>query len=114
MRLNHVALTVGDREASAAFYGRFFGFTDRMMEDGDLLILTVPGGGMLALTSGEVPPMPPRSTHFGFEAGSADDVRAARDRFREAGVEEVEWQEAEPTRVQVLDPDGYRVDLYGW
>lgn len=114
MRLNHVALTVRDRDASAAFYGRFFGYVDTMMEEGPLLILTRPGGGMLALTTGNVPPAPPRSTHFGFEAGSATEVREARARFHEAGVEEVEWQESEPARVQVLDPDGYRVDLYGW
>ena len=114
MRLNHVALTVGDREASAAFYGRFFGFTDRVHDDDHLLILTGSDGGLLAFTAGEVPPVPPRSTHFGFEAGSAAEVRDARERFREAGVEEVEWQDERPTRVQVLDPDGYRVDLYGW
>jgi hypothetical protein len=40
-------------------------------------------------------------------------VRAARDRFRAAGVVEAEWQDdARFVRVQVADPDGYRVEVY--
>ncbi len=30
MPLNHVALTVSDREQSAAFYGKHFGLTNRI------------------------------------------------------------------------------------
>ena len=37
--LNHVALTVADRERSAAFYGEHFDLTNRVHEDGHLLIL---------------------------------------------------------------------------
>jgi catechol 2,3-dioxygenase-like lactoylglutathione lyase family enzyme len=37
--LNHVALTVSDREASAAFYARHFGLTERVHDDEHLLIL---------------------------------------------------------------------------
>ena len=33
MPLNHVALTVADRERSAAFYGEHFGLTERIHED---------------------------------------------------------------------------------
>jgi len=29
-------------------------------------------------------------------------------------MSEAEWQEDGPTRVQVLDPDGYRVELYAF
>ncbi len=114
MRLNHVALTVADRDASAMFYGRFFGLTERVHDDAHLLILTGPAGGLLALSEGAVPASPPRTTHFGFEAPSADAVRDARARLAEGGIPEAEWQPEGPTRVQVLDPDGYRVDLYGW
>ena len=36
-----------------------------------------------------------------------------RDRFRAAGVDEVEWQDdGRFIRVQVVDPDGYRVEVY--
>jgi hypothetical protein len=42
-------------------------------------------------------------------------VRAARERFAAAGVEEAEWQDdGWIVRVQVLDPDGYRVELYAF
>jgi hypothetical protein len=40
-------------------------------------------------------------------------VRAARERFRAAGVPETEWQEdGNFVRVQVADPDGYRVEVF--
>ena len=39
VQLNHVALTVGDRERSAAFYGEHFGLTERVHDDEHLLIL---------------------------------------------------------------------------
>jgi catechol 2,3-dioxygenase-like lactoylglutathione lyase family enzyme len=64
MRLNHVALTVSDRERSAAFYGEHFGLVERLGQ---------------------------------------------------AGVAETEWQEDGGfVRVQVADPDGYRVELFAY
>ena len=113
--LNHVALTVADRERSAAFYGEHFGLDGRVHEDARLLILSSAGGSLLALSEGEVAAGGlPRTNHFGFRLSSADEVRAARERFRAAAVSEAEWQEAGPTRVQVFDPDGYRVELYAY
>ena len=42
-------------------------------------------------------------------------MRRARERLREAGVPEAEWQdEGGFVRVQVTDPDGYRVELYAF
>ena len=114
MRLNHVALTVSDREASARFYGRFFGLTRRLHDDPHLLILAGADGSLLALSEGNVPPQPPRTTHFGFMVDTAREVHAARQAFADAGIEEAEWQATGPTRVQVFDPDGYRVEIYGW
>jgi catechol 2,3-dioxygenase-like lactoylglutathione lyase family enzyme len=109
--LDHVALTVSDRERSAAFYGEHFGLTERVLDDEHLLILGSRDGGLLALSEGEVPELP-RTNHFGLQA-AADEVREARSRLRAAGVTETEWQdEAGFVRVQVLDPDGYRVELY--
>jgi catechol 2,3-dioxygenase-like lactoylglutathione lyase family enzyme len=121
MPLNHVALTVADRERSAAFYGEHFGLTDRVHEDGHLLILGSPGegvggtdGSLLALSEGPSPaPSLPASNHFGFRVASGDEVRAARERLRAAGVEEAEWQDSHGfVRVQVFDPDGYRVEFF--
>jgi catechol 2,3-dioxygenase-like lactoylglutathione lyase family enzyme len=147
MSLNHVALTVADRERSATFYGEHFGLTERVHQDEHLLILGepaagggvgepdpgggspgggapgggAPGGGasaasgaLLALSTGTPAAADlPRTNHFGFQLESGDEVRAARERFRAAGVEEAEWQDSHGfVRVQVFDPDGYRVEMY--
>src|SRR3954453_1235562 len=90
MSLNHVALTVADRERSAAFYGKHFGLTQRVHEDEHLLILGPAAGGadgsLLAVKQGTpVADSLPSANHFGFEVTSGDEVRAARERFHEAG-----------------------------
>jgi len=113
--LNHVALTVSDREASAAFYGRHFGLSDRVHDDEHLLILRSPDGSLLALSEGPVPAELPRTNHFGFQVDRTDEVRSARGRLFEAGVTETEWQDdGRFVRVQVADPDGYRVELFAY
>ena len=114
MGLDHVGLHVRDRERSAAFYGEHFGLTERVHEDPGMLILSDAEGSLLALFERPRPEPPGDHFHFGVRLGSPDDVRAARERFRAAGMDEHEWQESGPTRVQVLDPDGYRVELYAF
>jgi catechol 2,3-dioxygenase-like lactoylglutathione lyase family enzyme len=70
---------------------------------------------VLALSEGEPPQDLPRTNHFGFWLDSGDEVRAARERFREAGVPESEWQDdGRFVRVQVVDPDGYLVEFYSY
>ncbi|MGF1502255.1 MAG: VOC family protein [Paracoccaceae bacterium] len=113
-RLNHVSLSVADRERSAAFYATHFGLARRVHEDAQLLILAAEDGGLLALVEGPVPAPPPPALHFGCQAGSIAEVHAARARFRDAGVAEAEWQDDGITRVQVFDPDGYRVEIFAW
>lgn len=112
VRLNHVALTVRDRARSAAFYREHFGLTDPVHDDEHLLILGSAQGSLLALSEG-TPPADLGSFHFGFQVSSGEEVRAARERMRAAGVPETEWQDdGNFLRVQVADPDGYPVDLY--
>ena len=51
--------------------------------------------------------------HFGFQLKHADEVRDARERLRESGARETEWQDNHGfVRVQVADPDGYLVELF--
>ena len=116
MPLDHVALTVSDRDRSAAFYAEHFGLTQRVHDDEHLLILGDDDGSLLALSTAEVPVADalPRTNHFGFRLASRDEVLAARERFRAAGVTELEWQDYGPARVQVADPDGYRVEVYAF
>ncbi len=111
MPLDHVALTVADRERSAAFYAEHFGLTERVHDDEHLLILGDGHGSLLALRQGE-PATPHPANHFGFSVPTVAYVTAARGRFRAAGVTEIEFDTSGPVRVQVEDPDGYRVELY--
>lgn len=78
MPLNHVALTVSDRERSAAFYGEHFGMIERVHEDEHLLILGSDDGSLLALSPGSVPVDLPRTNHFGFQLSDGDAVRRVR------------------------------------
>lgn len=112
--LNHIAITVSDRERSAAFYAEHFGLDRRVHDDEHLLILKDDHGGLLALTEGDVPADLPKTNHFGSQLSSTEAVSIARRRFSEAGIEELEWQDDGPTRIQVADPDGYRVELYAY
>ncbi len=113
--LNHVALTVRERERSAAFYAAHFGLTARVHEDEHLLILGSADGSLLALSEGAVPAGLPRTNHFGFQVGNPAEVRRARERLHAAGVPETEWQDSAGfVRVQVSDPDGYRVELFAY
>lgn len=111
--LSHVALTVSDRERSAVFYGEHFGLTTRVHDDPHLLILGDGGPSLLALSEGAVPSGLPRTNHYGFQLEDPGEVRRARARFHAAGVQEAEWQD-DPgfVRVQVFDPDGYRVEMF--
>ena len=96
------------------FYAEHFGLTQRIHEDDDRLILGSDDGGKLALSQGRpVAAELPRTNHFGFRLADDAAVRAARERFRAAGVVKPEWQDdGRFVRVQVAGPAGYRVEFY--
>lgn len=67
-----------------------------------------------ARSSSGVSPRSRRRRELG-SCGGGDEVRAARDRLRAAAVPETEWQDdGSFVRVQIADPDGYRIDLYAY
>ncbi len=79
------------------------------------MIVGSPDGSLLALSEGAVPVGLPRTNHFGFQLKEGNDVRAARERLSRAGITETEWQDDHGfVRVQVADPDGYRVELFAY
>ena len=75
-------------------------------------MLSNDAGDLLALFAGRPPDEPVDAFHFGFELASAEEVRAERERLREAGVTELEWEDEWMTRLRVADPDGYGVELF--
>lgn len=113
-RLKHVALTVRDRQVSAIFYRTYFGMSRYLHEDDHLLILSNAENDLLALSVGQPPEPPPRTTHFGFQMENVEAVLAMREKFSEGCVKEAEFQDKGPTRVQVFDPDGYRVEVFAF
>lgn len=86
-----------------------------MHDDEHLLILGSRDGSLLALREGTVPTGLPPTNHFGFELPDAADVRSAREWLHAPDVPETEWQDDHGfVRVQVADPDGYRVELFAY
>ncbi len=115
MPLNHVAMMVSDRDRSAAFYAQHFQLTERRHDDEHLLIVGDGLGSLLALSEGSRDRSSlPKTNHFGFQLESHSKVHAAREKFRAVGVEEVEFQDDGMVRVQVPDPDGYRVEVFAY
>jgi catechol 2,3-dioxygenase-like lactoylglutathione lyase family enzyme len=113
-RLNHVNLTVADLARSTAFYREHFGLDRTVHDDPGFRIIGDESGSLLALREGAPAPAAAEAFHFGFELGDRDLVLAARERLREAGVPELEFDDRDQwARVQVTDPDGYRVELFG-
>jgi catechol 2,3-dioxygenase-like lactoylglutathione lyase family enzyme len=113
MRLNHVSIAVSDLERSAVFYGEHLGLDRRIHEESGFLMLADENGSLLALTSGETQPNT-TSFHFGFELADRGEVASARERLRAAGVDVHEWDDrGHWARLQIADPDGYRIDLFG-
>ena len=78
MPLDHVALTVADRDRSAGFYADHFGLTQRVHDDEHLLILGDGEGSLLALSTNGVPVADalPRTNHFGFRLTDREAVLA--------------------------------------
>jgi catechol 2,3-dioxygenase-like lactoylglutathione lyase family enzyme len=111
MRLDHLALPVRDPDRSLNFYTDVVGLTGTTRREDDGLLLTTPEGFVLALLAGD-PPRLDTPFHFGISASTPDEVRAARHRLQDLGIEETEWaDEVDYVSTKVRDPDGYVVEI---
>lgn len=112
--MDHLALAVTDQKRSRRFYETYFGFDAkpaRMYDDGVLMVYNAKGFA-LALGPTDEPIGLPGFLHFGAGLGSAEDVRALRDRVVADGVEVVGWwDEPDYVSVKFRDPDGYVVEV---
>jgi catechol 2,3-dioxygenase-like lactoylglutathione lyase family enzyme len=108
VRLNHLALAVGDQQRSIDFYAAYFGFdpsTATRYADG-VIIVNDADGFALALGEDPDPERAPGFPHFGFEMDSPDDVRELRRRLVADGFELVEDEDADRyVGFKCLDPD---------
>ncbi len=113
MLIRHLALTVRDPRKSVDFYLSVVGLDGEAREEPWGYRLSLQDGFMLALIQGEaVPASFVRSIHFGCALSQPEAVHEVRQRLRNAGVREIEWEDSEGyVGVKVEDPDGYVVEL---
>ncbi|MEJ3749460.1 VOC family protein [Actinomycetes bacterium KLBMP 9797] len=115
MRLTHLGLPVSDVQRSRSFYETYFGFdpaTAQRYPDGTVIVRDA-GGFDLALHAVEQVGRDPEFLHFGFRAGTPDDVRQLRARLAADGVPIIETDdEPDYVAIKVTDPDGHRVEIY--
>jgi catechol 2,3-dioxygenase-like lactoylglutathione lyase family enzyme len=112
----HICFTVGDLDASAAFYKKL-GFThayDYRRDNGELfgVMLHIGGRNFLELFKGQLNPAAEkqRYRHFCLEC---DDLRATVETLRAGGIEVTDIQTGSDRALQawVNDPEGNRIEL---
>ena len=112
MLIRHLALTVHDPHVSRDFYLQKIGLDGEASDEPWGVRLKFADGFMFALIQGDPPANAAGAVHFGCALPSRDDARDLRDRLRQEGVTELEWEdEGDYTGVKVQDPDGYVVEL---
>jgi len=114
MLIRHLGLTVRDAERSKNFYLTVIGLDGEARPKPWGYQLDLVDGFMLALIDGEPLPVQHADTvHFGCTLEQPEEARRVRDRLREAGVPEIEWEDTDSyTGVKVQDPDGYIIELF--
>jgi len=114
MRLQ-LALNVKDLDAAVDFYSKMFGVAVNKREPGyaNFAVESPP----LKLVLFESPDAPERLNHLGVEVFEDDDVSAATERLKAAGMEHLVEDEttccyAKANKVWAQDPDGARWEWY--
>ena len=113
MLIKHLGLTVRDPDRSRRFYLDAVGLDGTAYEEPWGFRVDLRDGFMLALIRGEPAGTElVRTVHFGAALSSAGAARELRDRLRDHGVPEIEWEDTDDyVGVKVGDPDGYVVEL---
>jgi catechol 2,3-dioxygenase-like lactoylglutathione lyase family enzyme len=110
--LNHLNLRVADPGHSRGFYERWFGFHEKLSEDG-AVFLTNDERFLLALFPAEgSSPMPP-GFHFGFLLDDATAVRSMHQAMIDGGAvpgDLEEWDDYVTFRCH--DLDGHEVEVF--
>jgi catechol 2,3-dioxygenase-like lactoylglutathione lyase family enzyme len=111
----HISLNVTNIDASVAFYEKAFGVVATKRRPGYAKFdLAEPN---LNLTMQEAPRTGVNASHFGIQVASTEDVAAATDRFRNAGLrtrteENTACCYAVQDKVWVEDPDGNAWEVF--
>jgi catechol 2,3-dioxygenase-like lactoylglutathione lyase family enzyme len=111
----HISLNVTNIDASVAFYERAFGVQATKRRPGYAKFdLSEPN---LNLTMQEAPRTGVNASHFGIQVASTEDVAAATDRFKSAGLvtrteENTACCYAVQDKVWVEDPDGNAWEVF--
>ena len=111
--ISTVFMEPDDLEASRRFYGTLLGFSE-VFDDGDHVVVFDVGGGtqmVLHANHGEPYAQPGAGMNLYL---SVDDVDAAVEELRQAGVSIVTEPQDEPFGIRdacVLDPTGFRIFL---
>lgn len=121
--IHHVALTVSDRDASAAWYAEVLGFEELFREEGEerrACVMRFRGGGhsvgLVEHTPGhpdEFDPTRRGLDHVAFTVGSREVLGQWADRLTAAGVEHSGPIDVPPGAIlNFKDPDGISLALF--
>ena len=114
MLITHLALTVSDPDRSRRFYLETLGLDGIAQPQPWGVRVNLRNDFMLALIRGE--PLSgdtAAAVHFGCSLPDAAAARDVRERLRNRGVPELEWEDgADYVGVKVADPDGYVVEFF--
>ena len=114
MRFAHVGITVADQARSRRFYEKYFSFDPRQARDyaDGTVILRDTAGFALALHRGSGAPAD-EFLHFGYACTNSEEVRALRSLLLANGETLVADEDTDGfVSIKVLDPDGYRVEVF--
>jgi glyoxylase I family protein len=121
--VHHVALSVSDRDASAAWYSGVLGLVELFREDAPerrAAVFRFPGGGYsvglvehIATAAATFDPAVTGLDHLAFTVDSQEDLRGCAQQLTRAGVEHSGPIEIPPGEIlNFRDPDGIALSMF--